>query len=88
MRVWAAILVGQLVVNVPVVGIMIAALFLGSRIIPWELCLFLGSILGWVWWSFTVPRWRDWAYAHGIDPARLQKLAVRIGLTWPKGVQV
>src|SRR5438067_13896771 len=85
MSIWKAILIGQLVVNIPAVGIMIAALFLGSIVAPWELSVILGSILGWVWWSYTVSRWRDWAQAHGLDPQRLQKVAVRTGLTWPKG---
>jgi hypothetical protein len=83
--IWKAIVVGQLVVNLPAVGIMIAALFLGSVVAPWPLSLLAGTLVGWVWWSFAVSRWRDWALDRGIDPERLQKFAFRTGLTWPKG---
>ena len=80
-----AILVGQLVVNLPAVAIMIAALFLGSLVALWPLSLIVGSLLAWIWWSYTVPRWREWALDRGIDPDRLQKFAFHTGLTWSKG---
>jgi len=85
MTIWKAIFVGQLIVNVPAVCIMIAILFLGILIVPWPLALLAGSLLAWLWWSYTVPRWRDWAIRNGNDAARLQKFAVRTGLTWPRG---
>jgi hypothetical protein len=85
MGIWKAILAGQLIVNVPAVGIMLAVMFLGEFIVPWPFALLGGSLFAWVWWSYTVPRWRNWAIAKGIDPHRLQKYAVRTGLTWPKG---
>ena len=80
-----AILVGQLVVNLPAVAIMIAALFLGSLVALWPLSLIAGSLLAWIWWSYTVPSWREWALDRGINPDRLQKFAFRTGLTWSKG---
>jgi hypothetical protein len=83
--IWKAIGVGQLVVNLPAVIVMIAAIFLGSFLWPGPFSLLGGGLAAWVWWSFTVPRWRDWALDRGIDPERLQKFAFRTGLTWPKG---
>ena len=83
-----AIIIGHLTVNlgvlfiiilVTVVGIAIA----GVELLPWY--LIAGSLLGWVWWSFSVPRWRRWAHQRVDDQERLQKYAVRTGLTWPKG---
>ena len=85
MSIWKAIIVGHLLVNVPAVAIIIAISFLGSIVVPWPFALLGGSLMAWVWWSFTVPRWRDWAVAKGVDRDRLQKYAVRTGLTWPKG---
>jgi len=83
--IWKAIVIGQLVVNLPAVGLMFAALFLGSFVAPRFFALLGGALAAWVWWSFTVSRWRDWALDRGIDPERLQKFAFRTGLTWPKG---
>lgn len=85
MSVWKAIVVGQLVVNLPAVAIMIAVMFLDTFIVPWPFALLAGSVLAWLWWSYTVPRWRDWALNDGIERERLQKYAVRTGLTWPAG---
>ncbi len=84
-NIWKAILVGQMIVNLPAVAIMLVALFLGSLVAPWELALIIGSLLAWVWWSYIVPRWRDWAHRRGANSDQLQKFAFRTGLTWPKG---
>ena len=45
----------------------------------------IGAIVGWLWWSITVPRWREWARVNGADNERTQQLAVRTLLVWPKG---
>ncbi len=47
--------------------------------------LFLGAVLAWPWWSVSVPRWRRWALARGVNAKQLQKAAVSTGLVWPKG---
>ncbi len=61
MRMWKAILAGQLIVNLPAVVIIMVVTFVGAFIVSWQLALLSGSLIAWVWWSFTVPRWRDWA---------------------------
>ena len=42
-------------------------------------------ILAWLWWSFTVPRWRHWALKRGVDGDTLQRLAQSQQLVWPRG---
>lgn len=54
-------------------------------LLPLTGSLVLGAILAWPWWSVTVPRWRHWAIARGVDPKKLQKAAVSAGLVWPRG---
>jgi hypothetical protein len=85
MTIWKAIIVGQLVVNVPVAIIIVAVTFVGAMIVPWPFALLGASLIAWIWWSFTIARWRNWAIRNGCDPDRLQKFGVRTGLTWPKG---
>ena len=82
-----AIIIGWLVVNIPALAIMLIVLFVGLAIEPrlWWLFLSIGFILGWTWWSHSVPRWRRWAHRRGANPDRLQKWAVITGLVWPKG---
>ncbi len=47
--------------------------------------IFLGAVLAWPWWSLSVPRWKRWALARGVNAKQLQKAGVRTGLLWPKG---
>jgi hypothetical protein len=82
-----ALIVGWLLVNIPALIIMLGILFIGGLWEPkaWWIFLSIGFILGWTWWSHTIPRWRRWAHRHGVPPERLQKFAVLVGLTWRKG---
>jgi hypothetical protein len=97
-----AILVGQLVVNLPVVVIMLMISGLGIFIVnlfftalqlsgDWLNLLglltpvIIGITAGWLWWSFSVPRWRKWALQNGAPESELQKWAVITGLVWRKG---
>jgi hypothetical protein len=96
-----AILIGQLVVNLPVLIIILAGLGIGLFII-WILStmppsfpdlffllgifpMAIGIIAGWLWWSFAVPRWRRWALKSGAPEDELQTWGVLTGLVWPKG---
>jgi hypothetical protein len=47
--------------------------------------ILVGPLVGWLWWSFSVPRWRKWALQNGAIEDKLQKWAVLTGLVWPKG---
>ena len=80
-------MVGWLVVNLPVIVIMLGSLLIAFVIEPriWWLFFSGGFILGWTWWSHSVPRWRRWAHNRGANPDRLQKWGVVTGLVWPKG---
>lgn len=47
--------------------------------------LFIGMILGWLWWSINVGYWRKWALRKGIKPDILQKYGQMFGIVWAKG---
>lgn len=91
MSVGVALLVGQLVINVPVFLIIIGGIILAIFALAFEyyllslILIFLGPLIAWLWWSFMVPRWRRWAHKRVVDPNKLQKLAVATALVWPKG---
>jgi hypothetical protein len=83
-----AVLIGQLVVNLPVVSIMGLAFLLayvlkGPTWAP--IALLLAVIPAWLWWSFMVPRWREWAKRQGVDENETQLIGERSGLVWPEG---
>lgn len=87
-RLYKAITIGQLVVNVPVLMIMFAGIFLGYIYSPgnWWWFAICGFILAWLWWAYTIPRWRKWAIQKKCVPAdKLHNAAVATGLEWPKG---
>jgi len=85
-----AVYYGKLMVNLPVPGILLLGILLdylfggknGGMI-----CGFVGFLAGWLWWSITVPKWREWARQRGADEAQTQQLAQsgRYPLVWPKG---
>src|ERR1700686_1554960 len=83
-----AVSIGQLIVNLPVISIMalgglLAYVLKGS---VWTAFgIFLGIIPAWLWWSFMIPSWREWAKNHGADEEQTQYLGQRCGLVWPKG---
>ena len=82
-----AITVGQVCVTggvFLVIGLTVAVCQI-FHFLHWPAALILGAILAWPWWSVSVPRWRRWALAHGVDANKLQKAAVITGLVWPKG---
>src|SRR5687767_3115341 len=85
--VWRAVFVGWLVVNTPAMIIVLGIVLVGMMREPklWWLFLSIGFFVGWGWWSYTIPRWRRWALKRGAPAEKLQKLAVAVGLTWPKG---
>ena len=97
-----AILVGQLIVNLPVMLIILGAYGIGIAVLltlvdtfpffqGWGfligilVLIIVGPLGGWLWWSFSVPRWRKWALRNGVPEDKLQKWAVSTGLVWPKG---
>jgi len=79
---------GHLAVTLPVVGVIGFFGFLG-----WLLNgagavfagLIVGSVIAWPFWSFLVPRWRDWVVDQGLTGDKVQQLAVLTFLIWPEG---
>jgi hypothetical protein len=87
---WKAILIGQVMINVPVTIIILGVTAVALQIIGSQggrawLSLFIGIVMGWCWWSFTVPRWRRWALSKGIPADKLHRMAVATLLVAPKG---
>ena len=81
-------ILGQLIVNVPVLAILfgpaIALDKLGSSalVLP---AFAVSFFVAWSWWSFFLPRWRLWAYERVPSTGELHILAVGVGLAWPRG---
>jgi hypothetical protein len=83
-----AVWIGHLVVNLPVCAIISTAAILGfsfGRLVWGYASLFLSALVAWAWWSFSIPRWRDWVKKKGANEEITQSIAVRTGLIWPKG---
>lgn len=83
-----AVSIGQLVVNLPVVGIVALGGFLAYLVKgpAWTaLGVLLGIIPAWLWWSIMVPRWREWAKRRGADEDETQLMGERRGLVWSRG---
>lgn len=83
-----ALIRGHLTVTLPVLLIILAAPVIGW-LAGGGAGLLLGVVTGsgfaWPWWSFAVPRWRDWVIDNGLSPEDVQDTAEAIGLLWPRG---
>ncbi len=84
-----AVWTGHRRVSVPALGVMVLAALLGwgvtGKVAGVLLGLVVGTIPAWLWWSYAVPRWRDWLEDQGIAEARVYDLAVKSGLVFPRG---
>jgi hypothetical protein len=83
-----AVIIGHLLVNVPVIALVVILSVVGMVMFGragFYGGAFIGAVVGWLWWSLTVPRWRRWALKRGAPPDKLQTLAQRTGLVWKKG---
>lgn len=83
-----AVMQGHLMVTLPVVGIIGLCGFIGWLLHGGD-ALFIGIVVGsaiaWPFWSFLIPRWRDWVEDSGLTGDDVQSLAVLTFLLWPKG---
>ncbi|MEE9350261.1 MAG: hypothetical protein V3U80_09465 [Flavobacteriaceae bacterium] len=88
-----ALLKGQVVVNFPVFLLMfgIPGLFYFTNLMSDELLwlkpfsMFLGFVLGWLWWSYAIVKWRLWAFSRVDDFYELEDEAIEAKLIWPEG---
>jgi len=82
-----SILVGTLVITLPILIIFlipIVLVFVLKSFLPIAFVT-VSFVTAWLWWSITVPIWREWALKRGVDPEKLQTAAVAAQLVWPKG---
>ncbi len=77
-------------VNGPVLLLLIGPAALVTWLFPHAATLGWASMAGgfiaaWLWWSWSVPRWRLWAYQRVDNIAELKRAAVVARLVWPDG---
>ena len=77
---------GQLSVNLPVTIIIILTTFGLSMFLDvnFKVSIFIGMVLGWSYWSFSVKKWIQWATKNNMDVDRLVKIGKRGLLVWSK----
>ena len=76
-------------VTVLILGGLATAVIIGQRLelTGWVALasIFAPIAVGWLWWSFALPRWRVWALERVEDWDELIDQAVTYGLMWPPG---
>lgn len=75
---------GQLTVNLPVTLIILVIGFGLSMYLDlhFKISILIGVILGWIYWSFSVKRWIEWAIRNDVDEIRLLKIGKKGMLVW------
>ena len=81
-----AVIIGQALVNLPLLVIVLAAFIVGGMFFPEQplVGLVAALVLGWVWWQLATRRWRAWALSKGIPPRELTRMASFTGLASPR----
>lgn len=77
---------GQLTVNLPVVFIILITGFGLSMFLDvhFKIAMIIGVVLGWIFWSFSVKKWIQWAIKNDVSEDRLVKIGKRGLLIWNK----
>ena len=86
----AALRRGHQLVNLPVLvlcAVPVGGFWLDPDAPAWLHLGVLGAsvVIGWCWWSWSLPRWRVWALERVADVDELLEAAVRQRLMWPPG---
>lgn len=88
-----AIRKGQLLVNFPALIIFIGVIMTGFITFKrledagtyYVISLLVGFCCCWIYWSFSIIRWKVWAYKNVNNIEMLENEAVKAQLLWPKG---
>lgn len=92
-----AILIGELAVNIPALGLILLTIWLAGPVIQagasksvgfpaLVVVMALALGVGWMWWAIVMPRWRVWALERVSDPRLLYRAAISAQLMWsPRG---
>ncbi|MEO1714618.1 MAG: hypothetical protein AAFU60_14905 [Bacteroidota bacterium] len=83
---------GHQSVNYPSMKIMFVgiglSIYLGLKTVYWWIILpgMIGSFAGsWMWWSYSVTKWKIWAFQHCENVHELKRRAILEKLIWPDG---
>lgn len=94
-----AILVGEIVVNIPALGLFLLTTWQAGPIIQgWIeggaresigvltllVVMTLALGIGWMWWAIVMPRWWVWALERVSNPRLLHSAAISAQLMWPQ----
>jgi len=78
--------VGQLIVTIPILVIMLVTFFgLGYffDIAP-KIIMLISFALGWVYWSFSVKKWIEWAVKNAVSEEKIIRIGKLGMLIWSK----
>ncbi len=78
---------GSALISFPSVLVLCTGVYLGVRFMHMGLIgsVLAGYLVHWLYWSATIPHWRDWVERKGLAPDDVQPLAQKVGLLWPRG---
>lgn len=74
------ILKGELLVNLPVIGVIISTIFILVQLgFPFSIACIISSASGWYTWGKLMNKWKSWGEENDINKERMFKLG-KIGL--------
>ncbi|GAA0894537.1 hypothetical protein GCM10009122_42180 [Fulvivirga kasyanovii] len=77
------ILLGWVMINLPIILAMSVTVYMSGMFGVSEFIgLMIGFLIGWVYWYFSIRRWKKWAIKRRVDESTLRKYGKRSLLTW------
>ncbi|SFA99083.1 hypothetical protein SAMN05660845_1187 [Flavobacterium swingsii] len=74
---------GQLLVNVPIIIISLASIFVLNTLIQnFNISVLIGTLFGWFYWKFSAAKWIKWADKNNVNHERLYKIGKKGLLIW------
>ena len=81
---WQAIFAGQVVVNLPIIGLFYGVYTLTTALLPTDwVRLLLAFVVSMAWGVYSSRRWRRWAIRRGVPEVELRRLAALTLLMMP-----
>lgn len=80
------IIKGHLWVNLPIITLICVVFYIIHEYFgqSFNFSLIGGTVIGWIYWDFSVKKWIKWALINNVDSEKLYKIGIRNLLIWSR----
>lgn len=80
------IIKGHLWVNLPIITLICVVFYIIHEYLgqSFNFSLIGGTVIGWIYWDFSVKKWIKWALINNVDSEKLYKIGIKNLLIWSR----